>query len=318
MSTLRRWMILVGLCGALLLPQSAAAAPVTNVQPPAGPAGTQFLFFASGLAANERVGIWLNAPDGRILAASAPELRRTTAYGDATWTWMAPADAPSGVWRMVIYGQTSTVTLVIPFTIGQPAPPANATQPFNITPAHGVPGTLFRFFAAGLEPREIVDISVSGPNGPLKSPALTTPGKAGPDGRIDAGWASPADATPGAWLINVLGTHSTRALTIPVTIDPAAASPSAQLSVQPASGAPGTRFVFSATGLRADEEISIWLNVPDGRVLVAEIEGNAQAAPDGRAGWHWIAPADAPLGTWQMVAHGRDSGIEVVASFTLQ
>ncbi len=73
----------------------------------------------------------------------------------------------------------------------------------------------------------------------------------------------------------------------------------------------------SASGFGANELISVWLNTPDGRVLAAEIEGRAQAGPAGQAGWGWIAPKDAPRGAWQMVAHGRESGIEVVASFTV-
>jgi len=91
-----------------------------------------------------------------------------------------------------------------------------------------------------------------------------------------------------------------------------------RLEVSPAEGAPGQRFVFSATGFAPEEEISIWLNRPDGSVVAAEIEGIPRAAPDGRAGWTWVAPADAPLGSWQMVAHHRTSGIEAVASFTLR
>jgi hypothetical protein len=48
------------------------------------------------------------------------------------------------------------------------------------------------------------------------------------------------------------------------------------------------------------------------------VEGVLRAAPDGRAGWTWVAPQDAQRGVWQMVAHGRTSGIEVVGSFTIQ
>ena len=76
--------------------------------------------------------------------------------------------------------------------------------------------------------------------------------------------------------------------------------------------------IGSGTGFGANEPISIWLNAPDGRVLAAEIEGIAETAPDGRVGFTWVAPKDAPLGAWQMVAHGRESGIEAVAGFTLR
>jgi hypothetical protein len=311
-------MVLIGILCALVLPQAALAAPVTSVQPPVGPPGTRFLFFASGFAANERVGIWLNAPDGTIVPASAPELRRTSAFGDATWTWTAPDNAIDGAWQMVIHGIQSAQTLVIPFTIGQVAPPAGPAEPWGVAPAHGTPGTLFRFFATGFEFREPISVAVRGPSGVLKDANVSTPNAAGPEGRIDGSWTSPADATPGAWQIVVRGVSSAVERTIAVTIDPPPAAAPAQLAVSPSSGAPGARFVFSATGFKADEHISVWLNLPNGRVQEARIEGRAQAGPDGHAGWGWIAPSDAPLGTWQMVAHGRDSGIEVVATFVVQ
>jgi len=318
MDRYHRWIILVGILAAFALPQAGLAAAVTNVQPPAGPPGTSFLFFASGFAANERVGIWLNAPNGQIVAASAPELRHTNAYGDAAWAWTAPDDAVDGAWQMVIYGIQSTLTQVIPFTIGQVAPPAGTDQPSGVAPAHGRPGTLFRFYATGFTFREPIGVAVHGPAGRLKKAVVSTPSAAGPEGRIDGSWASPSDATPGAWQIVVQGLNSHVERTIAVTIDPAPAAAPAQLSVSPASGAPGARFVFSAAGFKADEHLSVWLNLPNGRVQEAQVEGRAQAGPDGHAGWGWIAPSDAPLGTWQMVAHGRDSGIEAVATFVVQ
>ena len=112
--------------------------------------------------------------------------------------------------------------------------------------------------------------------------------------------------------------HSGVTRTIPVSIRAAQASQPPQLTVTPAAAALGARFVFSGTGFGANEKISIWLNAPDGRVLPAEIEGIAEAAPDGRVAWTWVAPQDAQLGAWQLVAHGRTSGIELVVGFTLQ
>jgi hypothetical protein len=195
---------------------------------------------------------------------------------------------------------------------------ANAGQPFGVDPQEGPPGTLFRFYAAGFESREVVSVSVVGPAGTLESPDLVVPGTAAPNGRVDGSWTSPADATPGAYQIVVQSDHSGVTRTIPVTIRPAQAGTAARMAVQPSVGAPGARFVVSAIGFGPNEDISVWLNAPDGRVLAAEVEGIAKSAPDGRAGWTWVAPNDASRGAWQMVAHGRTSGTELVAGFTLQ
>jgi hypothetical protein len=312
------WIMLIGFLGALLLAPTVGAASTSTVQPQAGPPGTRFLFFADGFAADEPISIWLNAPDGRVLAAEDRALGHSSASGAATWTWTAPADAPLGNWQMVGHGRRSGNEQIIPFMIEPAASTNTGGQPFNVVPADGVPGTLFRFFASGFEAREFVYVSVNGPAGALKDAGLTVPRTADPSGRVDGSWTSPTDAALGAYQIVIQSDHSGVTRTIPVSIHAAQAGPPPQLTVSPAAAAPGARFVFSGSGFGANEKISIWLNAPDGRVLPAEIEGVAEAAPDGHVAWTWVAPKDAPLGAWQLVAHGRTSAIEVVASFTLQ
>jgi hypothetical protein len=314
------WIMLFGLLGALLLTPTAGAAPSSTVQPQAGPPGTRFLFFTDGFAADEPISIWLNAPDGRVLAAEDRALGHSSASGAATWTWTAPTDAPLGNWQMVGHGRSSGNEQIIPFTIGQAAPAdtGGQGQPFNVVPADGVPGTLFRFFATGFEAREFVYVSVNGPAGTLKAPGLTVPRTADPSGRIDGSWTSPTDAALGAYQIVIQSDHSGVTRTIPVSIRAAQAGPPPQLTVAPAAAAPGARFVFSGSGFAANEKLSIWLTAPDSRVLPTEIEGVAESAPDGRVAWTWVAPKDAQLGAWQLVAHGRTSGIELVAGFRLQ
>jgi len=318
MRTRFTWIILIGILAALLLAPTASAAPTSTVQPQVGPPGTRFLFFTDGFAADEPISIWLNAPNGKVIAAEDPALGHSSATGAATWTWTAPADAPLGSWQMVGHGRHSGNEQVIPFTIGQVASSDTGGQPFNVVPNDGVPGTLFRFYAIGFEAREFVYVSVSGPTGVLKDPALTIPRTADPSGRVDGSWTSPNTIAPGAYQIVIQSDHSGVTRIIPVTIHAAQAGPPPALAVAPAAGAPGARFVFSGSGFGANEKLSIWLNAPDGHVLPAEIEGIAETAPDGRVGWTWVAPKDAPLGAWQMVAHGRTSGIEAVVGFTLQ
>jgi hypothetical protein len=314
-----RWIILLGLLAGLLLAPQAIATATTTVNPQSGPPGTRFLFFTDGFAAGERLSIWLNAPDGRVIAAEDSSLGRTSALGAATWTWTAPSDAPLGAWQMVGHGRTSGTEKIIAFTLGQAAP-AETTggQPFNVVPADGEPGTLFRFYAVGFEAREFVYVSVNGPGGQLENPSLNVPRTADPSGRVDGSWTSPSNAAPGAYQIVIQSDHSGVTRTLPVTIRSTRAGPPPQLTIAPSAGAPGARFVFSGTGFGPDESLSIWLNAPDGRVIAAEIEGIAETAPDGRVGWTWVAPKDAPLGAWQMVAHGRESGIEAVVGFTLR
>jgi hypothetical protein len=220
---------------------------------------------------------------------------------------------------MVAHGQTSNVERVIPFAIAE-QPAAGAEQPFNVVPQSGEAGTLFRFYATGYTAGEYVDVHVEGPNGVVvpsgdKSLVIAEPASAA--GRIDGSWVSPSGAAPGEWRIVARGAASGVTRTIAVTLR-APNVGQARLDVTPGTAAPGMRFSFSATGFAPDEEVSVWLNVPGGRVAPAEVEGSTRAAPDGRAGWTWVSPAEGPRGEWQMVAHGRTSGVELVASFVLR
>src|SRR6186997_635328 len=95
------WMMLIGILAALVLAHAALAAPTSTVTPQSGPPGTRFLFFSDGFAADEPISIWLNAPNGQVIAAEDRALRNSSASGAATWTWTAPADAPLGNWQMV-------------------------------------------------------------------------------------------------------------------------------------------------------------------------------------------------------------------------
>ena len=129
---LNRLIMLLGLLSALLLVPSASAATST-VQPPIGPPGTRFLFFANGFAADEPISIWLNAPDGRVLAAEDRALGRSSASGAATWTWTAPSDAPLGSWQMVGHGRRSGNEQILPFTIGPATPSDTGGQGQNLS-----------------------------------------------------------------------------------------------------------------------------------------------------------------------------------------
>lgn len=91
-----------------------------------------------------------------------------------------------------------------------------------------------------------------------------------------------------------------------------------QANVQPNSGTPGTLFRFVATGFIPNERVAVWLNTPDGRAIDADIDDFDGANDIGRADWEWVASLDAQRGTWQMVAQGRQSGVQHVINFTIE
>jgi hypothetical protein len=96
-----------------------AAASVTPEQ---GPPGATFSFSAGGYEYGERVGYWLNLPDGSILAFNH-ELRADK-DGRVAWSWTAPADAPAGVYVMAARSSQSDsvdndVSYALRFTIAR-------------------------------------------------------------------------------------------------------------------------------------------------------------------------------------------------------
>jgi hypothetical protein len=318
MKTARNVFLMLGLLALLAFAPPAVAEPSPTVSPQIGPPGTRFLFFAAGFAPDEQLSFWLNRPDGNVQSAEVFDGKRSSTAGEAVWTWTAQQDSPRGGWQIVAHGRKSAVERVIAFTIGDPPAPY-APQPYGVTPRSGLAGTLFVFYAAGFTAREFVDVQVRGPNGavvPFGDKSLVVSEPATDAGRIDGSWTSPESAAPGDWQIVARGAESGVTQTITVTID-ARASTAAQLTAIPNEVVRGMRISFSGSGFTPDEEIKVWLNLPDGRVIPTEVEGILRAAPDGRVGWTWVAPADGPLGAWQMVAHGVKSGVEAVASFTV-
>ncbi len=315
MSPLSRLLVLGALVFSMLAyaPHTAAQ---TVVQPASGAAGTRFVFVADGFRAGEMISTWLNSPTGTVLPATVEGLAPVSDTGTTSWAWVSPPAAPVGNWQMVAFGQQSQVTRVISFTITG-TPTGTGEGPQNVFPTSGDQGVIFRFFIEGFTPNEDMDIFLLNPAGQRQSSGvLDVRSVASASGRIDGTWLTLADTQPGTWRIVARGLKSgtERILTVSVTLPD---SGRAAISVSPGTAAPGQTLLFSATGFRPDEEIALWLNTPDGQVIPAEVFDLAPATRDGRASWSWKAPLDGPAGRWQMVAAGKSSGLQLVATFDL-
>lgn len=95
-----------------------------RVEPPEGPAGTQFAVTLSGFRPNEEVSVWLTFPDASVL--EAPERGKANANGEATLFGTAPitvftdATDPPGVWALTGQGISSGNTAIAYFTVFPP------------------------------------------------------------------------------------------------------------------------------------------------------------------------------------------------------
>jgi hypothetical protein len=207
--------LLLGVAGVLPAATSAQQEPepVFNVEPRAGTAGTRFAFMATGFLGYERVGVWLNDPDGRAVEARAERLDPATGFGRVDWFWTAPNGIRAGTWQMVALGTRSGVQRIIPIEIGTapapgPPPPEVPGVTSNVNPREGLPGTRFAFMATGFRPGEPVGVWINTPDGQPLPAAAEQLNPANRDGRADWFWTAPAYLRAGTWQMLARGTRS--------------------------------------------------------------------------------------------------------------
>ncbi len=102
------------------------APPIAAVQPTTAPSGATLFFTAARYVPGEAVSFWVNAPGGTVL--SVDTLVAASAAGTVSFAYTAPL--ANGAYTMVIFGNLSRQTAVVPFTIGTtPAAPAAPATP---------------------------------------------------------------------------------------------------------------------------------------------------------------------------------------------
>ncbi len=290
--------------------QQTTPQPPQPVTPTAGPPGTRFQFFASGFGARERLGFWLNRPDG-VIVPFAPDLsgqRRASAAGLADWNWTAPANAATGTWTMVVRGVSTGNQVVLPVMISTPPPVAPGA---TVQPTEGAAGTRFVFSALGFAPFETISFFLTDPAG--RAGKIEVVSSRSDTDRVDWAWLSAVDAAAGSWTMIARGDTSGTERAIVFRILASAAQP---VGVTPREDRPGALFIFYATGFAEVENLVFWINTPDKRALPVTVERYVIAA--GRADWSWQAPLDLAPGAYQMVVRGRTTGSERVVPFAIR
>jgi hypothetical protein len=214
-------LLAVALLSATAQPAAAQSAPgEISAYPTAGPAGTRFAFLASGFRSRERVAVWMNTPDGRVVTIEAESLRRATREGRVNWFWSAPEGTQPGFYQMVARGVLSGVERVVTFQIGEPGaeaqPAAEPAERANVYPGEGRPGTLFVFFAIGYAKGESVALWVNRPDG--QAQAVEAERVQIDQGRLDFSWIAPGDAPRGNWEMVAVGRESGTQTVIPFVL----------------------------------------------------------------------------------------------------
>jgi hypothetical protein len=214
--------------------------------------------------------------------------------------------------RFLLFVLLTIVLLSTPATLVRAQ---NAPEVANVNPAVGNPGTRYSFIASGFQSRERVGVWLNRPDGRIITIGIEDPGRATREGRATWGWEAPRDALLGTYSMVAKGANSGIEYVIRFEIRSPTAIP-ASSNIEPKQANPGRLVVFYASGFRLDEDVRVWANSPDGKVVVVELESKQLA--DGRVDASWTVPRTAIAGTWQLVVHGVDSGFEQVLSFVVR
>ncbi len=140
-------------------------------------------------------------------------------------------------------------------------------------------------------------------------------------GYMEIVFAVPEDALGGRWAITAYG-EETQSPVI-ATFDVAGRVPNPddpndfQAKVAPPAGPAGTQFMFAATGLDDNEDVSYWVTEPGGSVFATFPKG-AVADETGRVDLTYTVPINAQSGTWVMTMQGYDSGVSRAVRFDVQ
>jgi len=298
------------------------APPSQTVSPDHGLPGTVFTFTAAGFTYRERIAVWVNLPDRSDRDVDIQLIADES--GQVSWQWEAPPDSPVGNWRMIARGQWNHTLRIIPFIIGAisltPTPTAVPQVWLVAKPDHGLPGTIFTFYAEGFGPEETVSFWATDPEGYPATQTNPTGNdietKTDAAGKASWRWKSPVDGRLGRWIMTGRGKVSDLVLQAAFTLI-ATEEDQALNGVEPPAGRPGTTFKFFARGYDTDEIVRLWVFGPRG-ITFQGPSGDLYVDANGYVEWTWTAPQDMPEGAWNMVARGLDSNKQHVILFTIE
>lgn len=217
---------------------------------------------------------------------------------------------------MRVFQSTLFLLLILSALALSGFPAAARAAAGSASPTVAGPGTRIHFTATGFTPGERVDLWATPPGGAARPryPSVIADAQGG----IVWSWdVAPGDPN-GEWTMSALGVTSRVLLAIPFIVSGSTPLPD-PISVSPARGAPGTTFVFEASGLTPSRRVAAWLVDPAGvsRDLVRGEDPNLVADARGTLRWTWTAPMEAPGGSWLMVVRDLGTNRELKVGFEI-
>ena len=320
-------------------------------------AGAVLTVQGAGFAANESISLWINVPDGTSIAQDAlgetnaaivgtviplDTPASADAYGAFTYS-LNTSGLPAGSYSLVAHGQSSNVDEVSPLIISGTA----AAQAPSGSASTLAAGSMLNVQGTGYTVGEPISFWVNIPSGATASANSLGQGDTATDGSVitvDA--IASADAYGAfAYSLNTSGlpagnysvvahgmTSGIEQVTM-FTISGAAPSATSHfIAAGSTTVAAGTMLTFQGTAYQADEPVGLWVNVPARTTISNDALGqtdttidgsviplNAMAATDDNGAFTYSLNTNGlPSGSYSIVAHGLNSEIEGVITFTIQ
>lgn len=270
----------------------------------------------SGFSPGEIVSVWITYPDLRVFGVAEVE-----ANGDGSFDYPYLPDflgatfTPTGRYTYTAFGQSSgrEVYAVVDVAIDQ-APGTSAGVALTAEPGRDSQGSYYVFRGSGYRGGEEVAFWLRYPNNTVVDMGRV---EAGPGGQVEYLLYVGGSAV-GRYALTARGLESAAngIAEFDVLVDDLTAEAGrATLTVGPTPDTQRSYAVFSGSGFRPSEIVTVWVTLPDYSTLWV---GDVQADDDGAFSATLFLSEREPVGARTYTAYGNLSGLQGVASYTLQ
>lgn len=270
----------------------------------------------SGFTPGETVSVWITYPDFRVFGVAEIEVN-----GDGSFNYPYLPDflgatfTPTGRYTYTAFGQSSgrEVYSVIDVAIDQ-APGTSAGVTLTAEPGRDSQGSYFVFRGSGYRGGEEVAVWLRYPNNTVADMGRV---EAGPGGQIEY-LLSVGGSPVGRYALTARGLEggANGIAEFDVLVDDLTAETGrATLTVTPSPDTQRNYAVFTGSGYRPSEIVTVWVTLPDYSTLWV---GDVQADDDGAfSATLWLSERE-PVGSRTYTAFGNISGLQGVSGYVLQ
>lgn len=265
-------------------PRPPRAGMSIRVNPGSVVVGQNVVVQGEGFDRDERVSIWLTAPNGATRDLGAPTADRNGSISGAGISFTVDGSFATGRWFITAHGNDSGREVVGQFTVspkvGNPAALGvmihDKLRPAgdgNMVPLAAPADIAFTVSARGFNTDERIGLWLTRPDGEVVTldPIARIDGK----GSVSTTFKVPS-AHEGVWAVTAEGVNSKRRVIVPFKVTGEFLAPLGTArpanrngSASPAEGGRGTSFRISASGFRASETLEFWITSPDGLYVLS-------------------------------------------------